>query len=138
MATQQELGQVAEEARAQEAAARQAEIDELMRRLAEMEAAANAGRGQPPAGVQAQQQQVQVVGQQDHRALVPAAQPRIRINDVLPTLPRFDGEDVTKPVGPWLDEMEQNGVVCGWSPLETMMAAKQCLEGPAKTWSLRQ
>ena len=48
MATQQ--NRIAEEARTQEAVARQAEIDELRRRLADMEAAANAGRGQPPAG----------------------------------------------------------------------------------------
>ena len=55
-----------------------------------------------------------------------------RLNDVIPTLLRFDGEDRSRPVRVWLYTIESYGATYGWSQVTTMLAAKQCLEGSAR------
>ena len=60
------------------------------------------------------------------------------MKDVIPTLPKFDGEDPARPLAPWLQNLEVMGEIHGWTPLEMVSAAKQCLKGSAEVWALGQ
>ena len=53
-------------------------------------------------------------------------------------LPRFDSQDSSRPVGNWLRAIENRARAYGWSPMQQITAAMNCLDGPAKAWSLRQ
>ena len=57
---------------------------------------------------------------------------------MIPTLPKFDGEDPARPLAPWLQNLEVMGEIHGWTPLEMVSAAKQCLKGSAEVSALGQ
>ena len=102
-------------------AERQAKVEELTRRLAALEG----------------QQQLQRPGG-EVAVVQHAPGGAVRLKEVIPTLPRFDGEDRARPIRSWLNNIESHGVAYGWNLVQTMLAAKQCLDESAKVWALRQ
>lgn len=50
------------------------------------------------------------------------------------SIPKFDGESQTQPVGRWLAKVNDEAAFHGWSEAETFAAAKRALRGVAETW----
>ena len=50
-------------------------------------------------------------------------------------LPKFSVQDKARPVRSWLRTIRANGDANCWNERQMIVAAIQCLEGPAKTWS---
>ena len=49
-------------------------------------------------------------------------------------IPKFTGQDKTYPVTRWIQDVEDNGEICGWTPLQQLLMARRSLSGTAKLW----
>lgn len=49
-------------------------------------------------------------------------------------IPKFTGQDKTYPVTRWIQDVEENGEICGWTPLQQLLMARRSLSGTAQLW----
>lgn len=49
-------------------------------------------------------------------------------------IPKFSGRDKTYPVSRWVLDVEENGEICGWTPLQQLLMARRSLSGTAQLW----
>ncbi|XP_028160754.1 uncharacterized protein LOC114353120 [Ostrinia furnacalis] len=49
-------------------------------------------------------------------------------------VPRYSGRDSTYPVTRWVEDVESNAEIFGWSPLQQLLVARRSLTGTAQLW----
>ncbi|XP_026742134.1 uncharacterized protein LOC113508833 isoform X2 [Trichoplusia ni] len=49
-------------------------------------------------------------------------------------IPKFTGQDKTYSVSRWIQDVEENGEICGWTPLQQLLMARRSLAGTAQLW----
>uniref|UniRef100_A0A2A4JBX9 Peptidase A2 domain-containing protein n=1 Tax=Heliothis virescens TaxID=7102 RepID=A0A2A4JBX9_HELVI len=49
-------------------------------------------------------------------------------------IPKFTGQDKTYPVSRWIQDVEEYGEICGWTPLQRLLMARRSLSGTAQLW----
>lgn len=49
-------------------------------------------------------------------------------------IPKFTGQDKTYPAARWVQDVEDNSELCGWTPLQQLLMARRSLSGTALLW----
>lgn len=47
---------------------------------------------------------------------------------------KFDGTDKTLSSSKWLQDLDENGELFGWTPTQKLIVARRCLTGTAELW----